>query len=107
LENDEFLNVSVVPQVSRSRKRSLAAMRSHMIGDTSFDAGVFIGGMEGVLEEFELFRKRHPKAELWPIASTGAAAKEIFEGLGQPRPELFRDEITYSTLFRHLLRGKG
>jgi hypothetical protein len=102
-ENDEFLDVRIVPAVLNSRDESLRAMRARMIGDTPFDAGVFIGGMEGVLDEYSLFGQLHPRAARWPIASTGAAAKELFDEQGARRPELFADEITYSTLFRHLV----
>ena len=102
-ENDEFLDVRIIPAVANSRDESLRSMRAHMIGDTPFQAGVFIGGMEGVLDEFALFEQLHPRAARWPIASTGAAAKEIFEEAGERRPELFADEMTYSTLFRRLL----
>src|ERR1700683_1868321 len=102
-ENDEFLDVRIVPAVPNSRDESLRAMRARMMWDTQVHAGVFIGGMEGVLEEFALFAQLHPMAARWPIASTGAAAKELFDEQGARRPELFADEMTYSTLFRHLL----
>jgi hypothetical protein len=102
-ETDEFLDVRIIPAVSESRERSLAEMRSRMIEDTKFDAGVFIGGMEGVLDEYTLFRSHHPTAAVWPIASTGAAARELFERTGRQHPELFMDQITYSSLFRELL----
>jgi hypothetical protein len=102
-ENDEFIDVRIIPAVPNSQDESLRSMRARMIGDTSFHAGVFIGGMEGVLDEFALFGQLHPKAARWPIASTGAAAKELFYEQGARRPELFADEMTYSTLFRHLL----
>ena len=74
-----------------------------MIGETAFDVGVFIGGMEGVLEEFDLFTACHQNAQVWPIASTGAAALKLFEKCHRPRPDLFLHELTYSTLFRKLL----
>jgi hypothetical protein len=102
-ENDEFIDVRIVPAARNSRKHSIAKMRRRMIEETNFDAGVFIGGMEGVLEEFSIFRDRHPKAACWPIASTGAAAQELFETIDRPRPELFLEEMTYQTLFRHLI----
>jgi hypothetical protein len=102
-ENDEFLDVRLVPAVANSPDRSLRMMRERMIGDTPFNAGVFIGGMEGVLDEFAMFGELHPRAARWPIASTGAAAQELFEKQGARRPDLFADEMTYSTLFRRLL----
>jgi hypothetical protein len=101
-ENKEFADLRLIPAVGRSRKRSLNLMRERMIKDTVFDVGIFIGGMEGVLEEYELFRRSHPSAAVWPIASTGAAAKQLFERKDNQRPELL-DEITYPTLFRTLL----
>ncbi len=73
-------------------------MRDRMIGDTKFHVGVFIGGMDGVLDEFAMFCSLHPRAARWPIASTGAAAKELFEKEGARR-QLFADEMTYATLF--------
>jgi hypothetical protein len=102
-ENDEFLDVRVTPAVRDSREESLSLMRNRMIGDTAFHAGVFIGGMDGVLAEFVLFGQIHPRAARWPIASTGAAAKELYLGQGPHGRESLMSEITYSTLFRHLL----
>jgi hypothetical protein len=102
-ENDEFIDLRLIPAQAKSRKRSLAQMRKRMIDDTAFDAAVFIGGMEGVLEEYVLFKERHPNARLWPIASTGAAAREIFVAEGRPQADLLLSEMTYATLFRELV----
>jgi hypothetical protein len=103
-ENDEFIASMVVPEVARSRDLSIAAMRQRMIEETKFDVGIFVGGMEGVIDEYERFRQAHPTAKIWPLASTGAAAKIIFEQMNKPRPDLFLDELTYPSLFRKLLR---
>jgi SLOG cluster3 family len=46
-----------------------------MIAFASFSAGVFIGGMEGIIDECELFMKLCPDAKILPVASTGAVAK--------------------------------
>lgn len=102
-ENDEFLDYATTPNVQGSRDASLHDMRCRMINDTPFHAGVFIGGMEGVVEEFKLFREVHPAAKIWPLASTGAAALDIYTSLDRPRPELFLREMTYQTLFRQLV----
>ena len=103
-ENSEFVDVEIVPSIRKSKKRSLAAMRKKMITSYKFDAGVFIGGMEGVKEEFLLFTKTHPDAQRWIIGSTGAAAEELYEQSGKPRPDYFMHELTYATLFRNLMR---
>ena len=46
-----------------------------MIQSAKFAAGVFIGGMEGVEQEYELFVRAHPKALALPVA-TGRGAQE-------------------------------
>lgn len=103
-EKYEFLNVVEVPAVGNSEKQSIQAMREHMINDEPYDAGVFIGGMEGVELEFKMFRETYNSAKIWPVASTGAAAKIIFDKLDSPNPELWLQELTYTTLFRRAIR---
>ena len=40
-----------------NRAASLLEMRQHMLGDHDYTAAVFIGGMEGVEDEYALFRR--------------------------------------------------
>lgn len=84
---------------------SLAEMRERMFSASEFDAGIFIGGMEGVEVEFELFRSGHPNAKVLPVASTGAAAAIIYQ---RERERLslsdeLETEYAYPSLFRRLL----
>lgn len=102
-EIQEFIEYRNISIAGISREDSLAEMRRRMIGDTPFDVGVFIGGMEGVIEEFEIFREVHPRAKIWPIASTGAAALKIFQRTRYLTSSPFLSELTYETLFRRLL----
>jgi hypothetical protein len=53
--------------------KSLKFMREQMI-DQNIDALVCIGGMEGVIEEFALFRKRHPAKPVFVFKTTGGAS---------------------------------
>lgn len=101
-ENNEFIKLHRTPAVGNNRDASLAAMRKAMIQDENLDAAVFIGGMEGIWEEFEIFRNSHRKAPCFPIASTGAAALELYGKIGDGRRYLL-DELTYPTLFRKIL----
>jgi hypothetical protein len=74
-----------------------------MIKDNDFKVGIFIGGMEGVIEEFKLFKESHPKALLLPIASTGAAAKMIYDEM-KPKPNIsLQNEYAYMAIFKELL----
>jgi hypothetical protein len=79
-ENARFKNVTYIDPIANDRSASLLAMRRQMLSDYHYEAGVFIGGMEGVEEEFALFRQRYPKADILPIASTGGAALLIYQG---------------------------
>jgi len=80
-------------------------MRQQMLGEGTYDFGIFIGGMEGVIDEFMMFRELQPRAEALPIASTGAAASRLYQEFGYKMPEL-ETELTYPTLFRRLLRQR-
>ena len=75
-----------------------------MIGENDYYAAVFIGGMEGVEKEFEMFKELHPDVPCLPIASTGAAAKILYnEHLGEFDERLLT-EMSYTSLFKELLR---
>jgi hypothetical protein len=102
---ETFVLTPAMPPAAPERAASLAQMRTAMIGGVAFDAGIFIGGMEGVEEEFALFRELNPNAAVLPIASTGAAAKMIYdrerEALDLPADLL--TEYSYATLLRRLM----
>ena len=83
---------------------SLKEMRKHMIEDYAYKAGIFIGGMEGVQDEFDAFSQTHPKARLLPVASTGAAAKIIYDSQKEKFPEALERELTYMNMFKTLLK---
>lgn len=102
-ENDEFIDLRVTPAVTGDRTASLLAMRRAMIRSEPIDAAVFVGGMEGIREEYQEFHDAYPHAPCYPIASTGAAALDLFEEIARDRRYLM-NELTYPTLFRRLLR---
>lgn len=103
-DNATFESVELTPAMP-TREQSIAAMRRQMLDFAQFDAAIFIGGMEGVEEEFDLFRALHRGAKVYPIASTGGAALRLYE---RERDRLnLRDDLlkfySYATLFRQLL----
>ncbi|MCY4261248.1 MAG: hypothetical protein OXC91_13425 [Rhodobacteraceae bacterium] len=101
-ENEAFERIVIVDAVANDREQSLFEMRRRMITETDYTCAVFIGGMEGVIEEFKLFRELQPGIRLLPVASTGAASLNLYEGYGIDTPEL-KSELTYPTLFRNVL----
>ncbi len=102
-DNQFFERVVLVDAVGGNQDTSLEAMRRKMFNQR-FHTGIFIGGMEGVEDEFAMFRDIHPTTPAFPIASTGAAAGKLYEG----NPDLARThaslstEVSYLTLMRNL-----
>jgi len=100
-DNNEFENVVLIDSTGEIQS-SLLNMRMEMLTSCEFDAGIFIGGMEGVEEEFTLFREMQPNAKLIPVASTGAAANILFDKFEFQNSAL-KNEYAYSSLFKELI----
>ncbi|HEL4267581.1 TPA: hypothetical protein UM524_002348 [Stenotrophomonas maltophilia] len=73
-ENLHFRNVIYTDSICNDKEKSLLLMRRTMLSRDDFVAAVFIGGMEGVEEEHNLFKELHPTAKILPVASPGGAA---------------------------------
>jgi hypothetical protein len=56
-EAAEFESIRIIEAVDTDETASLRQMREAMIGDHSYDAGVFVGGMDGVEQEYEMFER--------------------------------------------------
>lgn len=97
-EMKQFIDVVYTENIDDEILPSLKLMRQRMIEETKFDAAFFIGGMEGIEIEYDLFRKSHPNAKTFPIASTGGASLELYNKLEYQRDDLLR-ERTYPKLF--------
>ncbi len=95
----------VLTERRENESDSIAEMRAVMLRSAEFEAAIFIGGMEGVEEEFRLFRERFPEAVLLPIASTGGAAAIVYEQERERSnlPEELLNNYAYPSLFRRLL----
>ncbi|MCD6252489.1 MAG: hypothetical protein J7J29_09240 [Psychrobacter sp.] len=102
VENESFSESLIITDNIGSCDESLALMREKMIVNNDFIAGIFVGGMEGVEEEFELFTQSNPKAMVLPMASTGAAALGIYEN-GNFDDSL-KDDYAYIALFYRLFK---
>jgi hypothetical protein len=102
-ENASFERIVYTAAVPGDREASLALMRREMFTRESYYAGVFIGGMEGVEDEYRLLREMQPNAMALPIASTGAAALLIFRSRLAELPVELETDLAYPTLFRRLL----
>jgi hypothetical protein len=87
-----------------SREESLRIMREEMIGSRPFCAAVFIGGMEGILEECSIFKALHPGKPVFPVASTLGAAQELLEAGEGPQDREMREELKTNKRYRELFR---
>lgn len=101
-ENERFGNVVFTDTVPGDRESSLVVMRQAMLSRTDLVAAVFIGGMDGVEAEFELFRSLHPNGVVLPVAAPGGAALDLASRTtADTQPAL--DDVDFARLFhRHL-----
>lgn len=94
-ENKYFDNIQFTDAITGDLSASLQKMREQMISSKDLSAAVFIGGMEGVEIEYELFKKYHPESPVIAVASTGGAARDL--AIKQRNDNL--DDINFTTLF--------
>ena len=103
-DNGAFENIVLTPIINHSDKESVIFMRKRMIEDNDFKVGIFIGGMEGINDEYLMFKERDPNALILPIASTGAAARILYENKPQAYDIRLMNDYAYMALFRDLLQ---
>jgi hypothetical protein len=108
----KFPHLIWTPAVGNDRKLSLIEMRKQMIDSEPFAAGVFIGGMDGVEDEWLMFTQRWPKVPVYPIASTEGAARLLWNNWQPPSlpnvsPQQLKvrlaQDLDYRSLFHDLL----
>ncbi len=106
-DNDKFQNIIFTDNLGDVELSKLL-MRKKMFSENQFVAGVFIGGMEGIEEEFRLFNEYHPHSNLLPIASTGAASKIIYNNYlsADMKNQRLENDYAYMSLFQDLLIDK-
>jgi len=102
-DNLFFENIIKIP-ANVNELSSVNDMRNRMIKDNEYKVGIFIGGRQGVEREFSLFKEVHPKALLLPIASTGAAARIIYNGIIPRLDVRLLNDYAYMSLFKSLLK---
>lgn len=96
------------------KRASLVEMREQMIISRHIDGGVlpkfaaavFIGGMDGVEDEWKLFVSKYPGTPAYPIASTEGAARRLFEEQ-RFAPSLVGDALNLFGQHVSLLESEG
>jgi hypothetical protein len=60
-----------------TREASLEAMRSEMLAFGQLAAAVFVGGMSGIADEYDLVGRVHPEVLRLPLGGPGGAAARL------------------------------
>ena len=76
LENQVFADIRVVSK-EETLKDSILSMRRRMLEDNEFEVGIFIGGMKGIIDEYEIFREKAPEAKVIVVRAGGGAAATL------------------------------
>lgn len=100
-DNDRFGNTKFTEKFE-TREESLFHMRTKMFSDSSFSAAVFVGGMDGIIDELNLFQELQPDGAIIPVASTGGAALQILEHSTADEEDLLSN-LDYVALFHEQL----
>jgi hypothetical protein len=103
-DNNKFKNLVLTENLGDIHS-SIQHMRKRMFSENVFSAAVFIGGMDGIVVEFNMFKEYHPNAILLPIASTGAATKIVYDSLlpVEMKNERFLKDYGYMSLFQKFI----
>lgn len=103
-ENSRFDNLVLTPAES-DVPTCLLTLRTTMFSSHDFEGAVFIGGMNGVLDEHNLFAQMHPHASIVPVHRPGAAAAQLalqhgYDPKADPTPtdftQLYIDKLNVS-----------
>lgn len=103
-DNNKFENIIQTP-VHGDIESSKRLMRELMFGQNKFVAGVFIGGMEGINDEYVMFKEFHPNAITIPLGSTGAASKILYDNMINPNTR-FLNDYAFSSIFQEFILDK-
>lgn len=101
-ENQHFQNVTYTEDVEKDTQKSLLEMRQRMFSENEFSNAVFIGGMGGIVDEFEMIRQAQPKINLIPLVSAGGAASLVADKMGGV-PDDLKTNLDFVALFHHHL----
>lgn len=104
-EDNKYFQTVLVEGVNESLSDSLELLRTTMLS-RPIDAAVFIGGMEGIFHEYDIFRSLHgPDATVLALGAPGGAARELAQmhSSGGPEGAYEVDRIDFARIFQERL----
>jgi hypothetical protein len=102
-ENKHFGNVEYIDAVQGDREASLLNMRTAMLSRPDLSAAVFVGGMEGISAEYDLFTQLHPTSQVLAVPAPGGAALQLLKNLGETSETTLQD-VDFAKLFHESLK---
>ena len=102
LENQVFADIRVVSK-EETLKDSILSMRRRMLEDNEFEVGIFIGGMKGNIDEYEIFREKAPEAKVIVVRAGGGAAATLPATQSDPVIQALEESGDYFSLFNSIL----
>lgn len=85
------------------RNRSLLVMREQMFAETKPIAAIFVGGMQGIREEYELLDSVSPTPIRYPVGRPGGEAARLPQTVDGELAALLTSGDVYPTIFRAVL----
>lgn len=86
-EVDFFKNI-VWTEAGEDTASSLLKMRNQMFSENETPLAIFIGGMNGIKDEYKLIKEISPKTRIIAFKSVGGASADVYEQEGVVMPEL-------------------
>lgn len=102
-EVSDFNNIHFTEPVDNDIRESVRAMREQMFSENNTDCAVFIGGMNGIKDEYHMLLEKYPNAQYLAFVSTGGASVDVYKEIGKQNP-LLENGYAYTSIFRDLLK---
>lgn len=102
-DNEQFRNVIYTDNIENNLDKSLRHMRERMFSENNFQAAVFVGGMAGIIDEFELFERLQPGKDIIPVLSTGGATLKVAKKINEKLGDDLLNDLDYVRLFHRKL----
>jgi len=103
-QNFHWTPVENDSQGHRNRAASLEVMRRTIITKYSFASAYFIGGMEGIFDEYKIFTEHYPHAKLAMVASGGGGASQLFRSKIELYTSKERELLESENRFRRVIK---
>ena len=98
----DFFNNIVWTEKQIDISHSVELMRKQMFSENDTDTVVFIGGMNGIVDEYNMVTRIYPQVKVLPMATTGAASKQLYNDLKLTNTDL-SDSYSYVSVFKKYL----